>query len=273
MVSILQFPVGTDQIDWSSAPVAHAERDIFFKFSNSIIDSGTWASLKRPAKSSLLVITAHADAIGKSFPSQERIAKLAGITAKQVRVGTEDLREKMRDTFHARQVWNQSTGRNHWEYHLAKPKVNWFPLVSYWMKDGTLSNLESAAHALYPVMRRTGNLHFSEAVKHLTGQDAALFRLGCSVEADFAEWFPSRPFDLCRAEVEWLMLQSGIKDAKTLRKGLRSLEDHGLIREVSTDTGRGWLVNLWPHASLDRQARSPLGTPCDPHTNPLACSL
>ncbi|WP_027191838.1 helix-turn-helix domain-containing protein [Fundidesulfovibrio putealis] len=273
MVSILQFPVGTDQVDGSSVPVTHTERDIFYKFSNRIIDSGLWASLKRPAKSSFLCIAAHADANGKSFPSQGMVAELTGITAKQVRVGTEDLREKMRDTFHAKQVWNQSTGRNHWEYFLVRPKMNWFPLVSRWLKDGTLSKLESAAHSLYPVMRRTGNLHHKDALVHFTGQDAARFHLECPSSSDFESWFPSRPFDLCRAEVEWLMSQSGIKDAKTLRKGLRSLETHGLIREVSTDTGQGWLVNLWPHASLDRQARSPLETPCDPHTIPLACSL
>ncbi|GFK94727.1 hypothetical protein NNJEOMEG_02574 [Fundidesulfovibrio magnetotacticus] len=59
-----------------------------------------------------------------------------------------------------------------------------------------------------------------------------------------AEFYPARPFELCIADEDALMELSGIKDRRTFRRAIRTLENGRLIESLGdfVDGDHTWAV-------------------------------
>jgi len=215
----------SDEVDWS----------IFFRFDKRWIENMNWARISPSAKAVLPVIACHCNERGESFPGEETIAALAGLTAKSVRKAIKvDL-----DGF---------PGFD-WSYYLTKrgkrgkrfllkfppkrEKGRAFFFFRGIMDGGIWRELKPSAQALYPVMR-----YFA---RYDDGEDETLDDLDT-----FDERYEKRKWESCSAKIKELEKYSGI-NRRSIHEALRSLEKNFLIETDADGAGeKTWKVYIEP---------------------------
>ena len=214
-----------NEVDWT----------LFFRFDKKWIENMNWSRITRAAKATLPVIACHCNNRGQSFPGEETIAALSGLTPMSVRKGIRvDL-----DGF---------PGFN-WEYyHTKRGKRGKRFLLTFPQKgtkgrsfffyrgiiDGGLwRELKPAAQALYPVMRYFSRYDFDE------DQDL-------DDQSDFNECYSKRKWELCGAEIGQLAKYAGI-NRRSIPEAIRSLQENFLIDPyMDLNSEKAWKVYLIP---------------------------
>lgn len=241
----------TGEVDWKR----------FFRFDKKWIENMNWARISPAAKAVFPVIACHCDERGKSFPGEETIAALSGLTAKGVRKGIHDL-----EGFpgFAWEHYLTQRGKRGKRFQITFPpkdekgRAFYFRRViidgGIWHKknDGKhVSGLIPAAQALYPVMR-----HFS---RYYDGEDESLDDID-----EFSERYANRCWELCSAEVGQLANHAGIH-RHTVTDAIKNLQDNFLLEPYKTDDGgKAWKVFIvpgkcWKAGYLNQKLRSEAG--------------
>jgi DNA-binding transcriptional ArsR family regulator len=208
-------------------------RTVHFWFDKKLIKNKNWALLPSASKSILPIILGHQDDKGMSFPSEQTISILSGMSDKTVRQGINGL-----DGFSGLEISYYTTrrGRRSRKFHVLKPPKKpgrAFPFYKSVFEGGNWLHLLPSAHALYPVMRYFGFF------------DSDILEIFTEFEpSDFDEAFESRNFDFCEAERDLLAEFAGISK-RALYRALASLEECNLIERHPEDLN-GWKVFLHP---------------------------
>lgn len=220
----------------------------FFLMRKDWIDSGAWAALPKASKAVLPVIAAHVNQHGIAFPGERTIAILSGRTDKVARSGIEGLA-----SFPGLNIKNTVTPRGHrmkiFRLDLPNPKDKRkrgsFPLYRAVFDGGNWRQLKPSAQALYPVMRHFGFFDL-DFFAHL--EDLSISR------EEFKEYYLSRPYDLCNAEIGEMARLAGI-DRRSMGEALESLEECYLIEPVHSKylALKGWKVFLKPKQYTDSE--------------------
>lgn len=229
-----------DEVDWRP----------FFRFDKKWIEDMNWARISPAAKAVLPVIACHCNERGESFPGEETIAALSGLTTKSVRKGIHDL---------------EGFPGFDWDYYLTRRgkrgkrfQVTFPPprergRVFFFsrgiMYGGIWSKLKPSARALYPIMR-----HFSH---YVFDEDDG--RVSVEHVCDFNEAYANRRYELCSAEVGQLIKHAGIHKS-TQPDAIKSLRDNFLL-EPDLDGSGNWKVfiiptHYWRASYLNQRLRS-----------------
>ncbi len=213
-----------NEIDWAK----------FFRFDKRWVENMNWARITPAAKAVLPVIACHCNERGQSFPGEETIAALSGLTAKSARKGIHDL---------------EGFPGFDWEYYLTrrgkrgKRFLLTFPQKgikgrSFFFHRGIIDGglwreLKPAARALYPVMR-----YFS---RYDAEEDASVDDL-----SDYQEAYAGRQWELCSAEGGQLAKYAGV-NRRSLPEATRSLQENFLIEPyMDLNSEKVWKVYLIP---------------------------
>lgn len=118
-----------------------------------------WASLPLSAKAVFPVIAVHCDKYGECWPSQKRIAQLAGYTEKSVREGIKALKRACFSGFETSKVVKEGMRWATTIYFVdlcQNTNKGYFPFHKSLITKKKWSRLTHSAQALYPVMRCFG---------------------------------------------------------------------------------------------------------------------
>ncbi|ACL05863.1 hypothetical protein Dalk_4181 [Desulfatibacillum aliphaticivorans] len=221
----------------------NARKDIFFRFSNDIVDSERWAMLPPASKSIYPVIGVHCNKDGLAFPGQETIAILAGITPKTVRSGIEGLLRLPNFTV---QSYYSNRGRVAKKYQLKLPDKDrsktYFGFSKRFIDGGNWSQLKPGAHALFPVIQRCSWFDYDYYIESKDGE------LEYNPSEFFSEHYGEREYDFLDAELGFLTSRAGVGQT-TVLAALEELEKRYFIEETENFWRRGsraWKVFLTP---------------------------
>ncbi len=215
-----------NDIDW----------DIFFRFDKRLIENMNWAHISPAAKAIFPVIACHCDKKGVSFPGEETISALSGLTPKSVRKGIKnDL-----DGFPSFTWSHYQTryGKRSKRFKIEFPQNNSIKGRTFFFYRGIIDSgiwreLKPTAQALYPVMR-----YFS---RYDVDEDESI-----EDTSDFDEHFKNRQWELCGAEVGQLCKYAGI-NRRSFSGAIQSLEKNFLIEDHVDGCGEKlWKVYLRP---------------------------
>jgi len=231
-----------NKVDWT----------LFFRFDKLWIENLNWAVISPAAKAVFPVIACHCNENGQSFPGEEVISALSGLTAKSVRKGIHDL---------------EGYPGFEWEYYLTKrgkrgkrffikfpengEKGRSFFFYRGIIDRGTWRELKPAAQALYPVMR-----YFS---RYDADEDESIEDL-----SDFSNTYANRQWELCEAEIAELGKYAGI-NRHTVTEALKSLQSNFLFEPYIDESGQKTRkVYIKPHTHwkagyLNEKLRSNVG--------------
>jgi hypothetical protein len=217
----------------------------FFRFDKEIVNSKAWATFPAASKSVYPVIASHCNAEGVSFPSQQRIARLSGLSEKTVRVGLSGLK-----------VWaGMSIGKKMVRGRLAnnykiRPtpdiKGRSFTVYNVIIRNGLWARLKPSSHALYITLRA-----FSFFDSFLYFDLEGLENYGYDV-ASFIEDgnYRTRKYDFANPEIKYLSEYAGISRS-AIFTALRDLGTWGLIDKTeSIDGYRAWKLYLIPDEAV-----------------------
>lgn len=193
-----------------------------------------WHRLSPAAKAVFPVIACHCNKDGESFPGEEVIAALAGLTAKSVRKGIRDLEGFPGFTF---EYYRTRTGRKGKKFQIEFPPREpgrAFFFFRQILDGGNWGELKPAAKALYPVMRYFSRYDVYEDDR-LEDEDLTL---------DVPEHYADREYEICIASVEQMSLHAKI-NRHTVSDALKSLQDNFLIAPHTTGE-KAWKVIIKP---------------------------
>lgn len=203
--------------------------NIFFRFDKRLIENLNWAHISTAAKAIFPVIACHCNERGESFPGEEAIAALSGLTPKSARKGVHNLEGFPGFNW---KYYQTRYGRRGKRFNIEFPKNNsdkgqTFFFYRCIIDGGIWRELKPTAQALYPVMR-----YFS---RYDIDEDE-----GVEDKSDFEEHFKNRQWELCGAEVGQLSMYAGI-NRRSFSEAIQSLEKNFLV-EAHVD---GYGEKLW----------------------------
>lgn len=140
--------------EWSAGYYLFPKHLIGFSKDGGMIPS-RWAKLGLSEVAVLMVVLRHVDAIGVAFPSEERIAALAGLTRKTVRKATRGLENEgfLQSKKHITAAGNY---RKKYYSGLLKSEGERFRIHHKLFDCGLWRRMSPAAKKLYPVIRFFG---------------------------------------------------------------------------------------------------------------------
>jgi hypothetical protein len=162
------------------------ESDIFFWWHKDLIKSARWSALSPSAKAVFPVLAIHANTSGISYPSEDTVAALSGITPKTVRNGIRGLEDFCGITW---ERYLTARGRYSKKIRVDLPKKNnsdCFPFFRKMLDSGKWFELSPSGKALYPVMRCFSFLEYEDCTKEESD--------------DIGIDFFRRDYDKCQAE-------------------------------------------------------------------------
>lgn len=228
-----------NEVDWTR----------FFRFDKKWVENMNWARISPAAKAVLPVIACHCNENGRSFPGEETIAALSGLTAKSVRKAIRvDL-----DGFPGFdwQYYLTRRGKRGKSFQITFPpkgvKGRTFFFYRGIIDGGIWCELKPVAQALYPVMR-----YFSRYDAEEDENEEA---------SDFDELYAARQSELCSAEIGELAKYSGI-DRRSVATAVKSLEENFLLEPSLDESGEKiWKVYLnpktyWKASYLNRKLKN-----------------
>lgn len=217
----------SDDVNWTQ----------YSRFDKRWIENMNWARTTKTARAIFPVILSHCNECGESFPGEETIAALSGLTEKSVRKGIHDL-----EGFPGFDWWYYLTrrGKRGKRFSIKLPpkgeKGRSFFFYRGVMDGGIWCNLKSSAQALYPVMR-----HFARYDQY---EDEAME--SADVGEDFLDVFTKRTWELCSAEIGMLARYAGI-NRRSVTEALKGLETNFLIERFQSSSGEYcWKVFIKP---------------------------
>jgi len=202
-----------------------------FHFDRKLITNKNWALLPKASKAIWPVIMCYANEKGESFPSEQTIAILSGLSDKQVREGVRGLEGFPGFEYHE---YISKRGRRAKKFKVELPryeKGKAFPFYQYVLESGAWREAKPSAKALYPVMRAYG---YFDVEKYAIQEDLEEWE-----GSMFEEIYRDRLYDFCEAEKPILTTYAGI-DRTSLDGALNSLSHCVLIDENES----GWKVFL-----------------------------
>lgn len=179
-----------------------------------------WMMLSSASKAVYPVIACHANKQGTSYPGEETISILAGLTPKRVRQGVRDLEGFPGFT------WGHYTtkrGRRSKKFFLKLPQEpergEAFPFHQAILETGNWRMLSPAGKALYPVMRHFSYFNIDEYL-YLEDMEEEV--------SDFDTVYPDRKYEFCSAEKTILSQYAGIS-RRSINNALESLQKCHLV--------------------------------------------
>jgi biotin operon repressor len=217
----------------------------FFRFDKEIVHSKAWAALPAASKSVYPVIASHCNAEGVSFPSQQRIALLSGLSEKTVRVGLSGLKVLAGMSIEKKMV----RGRLVNNYKIRPTpdiKGRSFTVYNVIIRNGLWARLKQSSHALYITLRTFSFfdplLYFDLEGLEDYGYDVASF-----IEDGN---YRTRKYDFAYPEIKYLSEYAGISRS-AIFTALTDLETWGIIDKTeSIDGYRAWKLYLIPDEAV-----------------------
>jgi hypothetical protein len=205
----------------------------FFWFRKCLVENGNWAMLSTAAKAIYPVLACHTNKNGVSFPNENTIAALSGVTEKIVRQGVKDLEGF--PGFHW-ESYVTKKGRRAKKFNLELPKEHNrgenFPFHQAILESGNWRELRPTGKALYIAMRYYGYFDLDEYAER---ED---------VEYDLEDldgFFANRRYDFCEAE-KYIMAKAAGINRTSVNAALCSLE-HCHLADPLEDR-YGWKIYL-----------------------------
>ena len=224
-----------------------SSREIFFKFKKDIITAGNslWRNLPLSSKSIYPVIGCHCNKKGESWPSQQTIADLAGVTRKTVREGIEGLL-----SIPWFRVENKITSRGmrNKKYIIEQDDSESFPFHKNILETGRWRGLSKysnskAAHAVYCVCRAYG---FQDADMYFETEGIE----GYELQEFWEDVYPDREYDFLQADLDVIAEKAGVTLA-TAKKAMMALEKEFLLEW--DETNNAYRVMLCPPMMYTRE--------------------
>jgi hypothetical protein len=205
------------------------ESEQHFWFDKNFISNMNWGNLPKDSKSIYPVIASHRNVQGHSFPSEQTIGILSGVTEKTVRQGICGLRNFPGFLI---ETYTTRTGNRGKKFKVASPEHGKaFPFYKTIITGGNWMMISTAARALYPVLRVFGYFDRDSI------EDDSIIH----TDADFQDCYKSRDFDFCKSEIQMLSFYAGIS-RRSFTKAIESLEINALLEK--DDSGKGLKVFL-----------------------------
>lgn len=229
----------SDDINWS----------LFFRFDKRWIENMNWSRLSSAAKAILPVIACHCNKHGESFPGEETIAVLSGLTAKIVRKGIHDLEGFPGYTWDHYLTRHGKRGK---KFLIKFPPTDEIGRSFFFHRgiidSGIWRELSPSAKALYPVMRYFSKYDIYE------DHDAEDM-------CDVPTYYGKRKWELCNAENGQIAKYAGI-NRHTVKEAVENLKNNFLIQpyvtEMNEKTTKVFLIpeKLWKPSYLNQKLRS-----------------
>ena len=195
----------------------------FFFFDKALIGNGNWALLPDSSKAVLPVISDHADEKGESWPSEQRVAILSGISDKSVRLGISGLESFPGFSYES---YTTRRGRTSKKFHLQLPRNpkpgTAFPFYRFTLEAGCWCEATPSAKALYPVMRYYA---YFDPDEYAEREDIEY------TPSEFEEFYKHRMYDTCEAEYRLLMDAAALK-RRSFFNALQDLQRCHLIEPL-----------------------------------------
>lgn len=221
----------------------------FFRFDKKWIENMNWARLSTAAKAVLPVIACHCNAQGVSFPGEETIAAMSGLTAKTARKGINDLEGYPGYTWANYLTMRGKRGK---KFSIKFPSTNEKGRSFFFHRGiidgGIWSELTPSAKALYPVMR-----YFS---RYDVYEDEDVDDM-----SDISTYYSQRKWELCDAENGQLDKYAGI-NRHTVSEAANNLKHNFLIEpyvtEMDEKTTKVFLIpkKYWKASYLNEKLKS-----------------
>lgn len=213
----------------------------FFLFDKTLINNMQWAELPSSSKAVFPVIVSFCNEKGESFPSEETIAILSGLSEKTVRHGIKNL-----DGFSGFKVFRYTSkrGKKANKYFIRSApneRDKSFAFFKNVFESAQWYSISPSGKALYPVMR------------HFVFFDIKIYKASAGEEPDpleIEEIYQNRQFDYCEADKDVLASYSGISK-RSMNEALKSLEDNFLIEPLFEHNV--WKVFLIPQKYKKRE--------------------
>ncbi len=208
-----------------------------------MIENKNWALLPSSAKAVYPTIACYCDAKGNSFPGEQTIGILSGLSDKKVREGIRALDDLPSFTS---QYYVTRRGNKSKKYHISFPPSNVkgasFPFHKHILESGIWQELKPTAKALYPAMRFFGFFDIDIYNEVDAGNEYVEL-------ADFSEVYADRKYDYCCADKDQLVIHAGISN-RSLYTALQDLKSNCLVFDV--DNWNGWRVYIHPEEHFKR---------------------
>ena len=205
--------------------------NLFITIPKVIFEEGYWRKLPSASKSIYPVILKHINAQGTCFPSEETIAKLAGVTPKTVREGLKGLED-----FPGFEKEKYITQRGHSGYrYMIEPvikEVKFISISHVFINGGNWSELTPCAKAIYPVLK-----HFSRWDYDLYIEQEEVEHENADNSVSPKSFHPHRKYDFADPESEHVAQYAGI-DIRSIKSSYQSLIDNGFMEYHGMVEGR-----------------------------------
>jgi len=190
-----------------------------------------WATLSKSAQAVLPVLIRHADEAGIAFPSESRLAAMAGLTRKTARAA---VRELVSANLVEASPKVSRTGRRTTLYKVRLGGADGITLPSLHIDGGNWCCLTPAAKALSMAFR-----YFAKPRPDLDPQEGAWI----NDTIELADYVRDRDFDYCNAEPSILREFAGI-GPRSYGAAIDSLRK-GYFIEPDEARPDYWRVSIW----------------------------
>jgi len=218
---------------------------LFIRIPKIIFEEDYWRKLPSASKSIYPVILKHINAQGTCFPSEETIAKLAGVTPKTVREGLKGL-----DGLPGFEKEKYSTQRGYSGYrYMIDPvgkKVKVISISHAFFNGGNWSELTPSAKAIYPVLKYFSWWDYDLYIEHEDVDYENADEDSISPDSPY----PLRKHDFINPDNENVAQFSGV-DIRSIRSSYQSLIDNGFMEHHGMIEGREtWKLFTRPSLTL-----------------------
>lgn len=206
----------------------------FFRFEKDIIRSGIWAGLPTASKAIFPVIGVHANSEGVAWPSQETIARMAGITPKTVRSGISAMKDF--DKIKLSSYINKR-GRKSYRYKIDLPTIGKgsdFRFYRSLVESGFWASLTPGEQAVYPVLRTYAYFE-PEPYLHYCDEIGIEVPEGITYGEFINEGhYESRQFEIATPEIDVIAEIAGVCTS-TARSAICKLESKKMVYVYTED--------------------------------------
>jgi hypothetical protein len=220
------------------------QENLFIRIPKVIFEEDYWRKLPAASKSIYPVILKHINAQGTCFPSEETIAKLAGVTPKTVREGLKGL-----DGFLGLDKEKYTTQRGHSGYrYMIDPvgkEVKVISISHAFFNGGNWSELTPSARAICPVLKYFSWWDYDLYIEH---EEIEYGNVDDSVSPK--SFYPHRKYDFIDPDKESVAQFSGV-DIRSIKSSYQSLVDNGFMDYHGMVEGRDtWKLFTKPSLTL-----------------------
>lgn len=201
----------------------------YFRMDKTLVKKKKWAALPLASKMIYPVIGIHTNEEGTAFPSQEKIAELAGCTPKTVREGIDGL-----DGFPGFRMESYITakGKRAYRYKITPPQYDKSIFIyRAFFDSGRWGLLHHTSHAVYPALL---TFSFFDHDKYVEITDTEI-----STSEFYTDgYFENREFDFAEPDIDVLAEYAGVSRTSAYQ-AMGELVEHGFLAEPEEDL---WLV-------------------------------